>query len=237
MHSLFNAIPDIEKKIHYSFRNQEILLLAFTHRSFWNEHKEQLSGHNERLEFLGDSVLGFIVSDYLYKKFTNIPEGILSDLRAQIVRADSCAQFFMQLSLESYILLGKGEQLNQGKGRQTIIANLFEALVGAIYLDGGLESARNFFFSHFQTQIDGFMRDPELNWKAELQNFVQKKYHEAPLYVVLEESGPSHMKNFIIGVIVNGREIAQGKGNSKKEAQVDGAKNALHFYRKNTDYS
>jgi ribonuclease-3 len=230
-------MPEIEERLHYHFNNKELLLLAFTHRSFWNEHKDSLKGHNERLEFLGDSVLGFIVAEYLYKKFEDLPEGVLSDLRAQLVKADMCAQFFLQLALEPYILLGKGEQMNEGKGRQTIIANLFEALMGAIYLDGGLKAAETFFFSHFQHLVDESVQKPESNWKAELQDYIQKKYHQIPIYEILEESGPSHSKKFVVAVIVNGKEIAKGEGSSKKRAQIDGAKHALQHYKNNPHYS
>lgn len=237
MNTLFQYLPEIEERLNYHFKDRELLLLAFTHRSFWNEHKEFLKGHNERLEFLGDSVLGFIVAEYLYKKFIDFPEGFLSDLRAQLVKADSCAQFFIQLKLEPYILLGRGEQANEGRGRQTIIANLFEALIGAIYLDGGVEAARTFFFFHFQEQIGESVKKPELNWKALLQDYVQKKYYQTPLYEILEESGPSHEKRFIIVVKVNDIEVARGQGSSKKMAQVDGAKKAMEYYEKNSNNS
>ena len=121
--------------------------------------------------------------------------------------------------------------MNGGKGRQTIIANLFEALIGAIYLDGGLVAAETFFFLHFQEQIGQSIQKPEANWKAELQDYIQKRYHQIPLYEVLEESGPSHSRKFVIAVRVNGEEIAKGEGSSKKRAQIDGARHALQCYK------
>lgn len=218
---------EIEAKLGYVFNDKNILFTAFVHRSFFNEHREEIKQHNERFEFLGDSVLGLIVSDYLYHNLPETPEGELSHLRAQIVEAGACANFLQKLDLGQYVLLGKGERMNEGRGRETILADLFEALIGAIYLDGGIESARRFFFDHFQHDLQEALKTPMRNWKAELQDFSQKKYQRPPVYKVLKESGPDHSKIFEVAAFIGDQIVGEGKGSSKKEAEQDAAENAL----------
>ncbi len=217
----------VEKQIKRKFQDRGWLFLAFTHRSFWNEHRESIRDHNERLEFLGDSVLGLIVSDYLFSKHPELDEGSLSTLRSQLVDAPACACYVQKLGIENFLLLGRGEQMNRGKGRDSILADLFEALIGALYLDQGLEGARSFFFSHFEEEVLAMVAKPHRNWKAELQDYVQKNYQQTPTYVVLEELGPAHKKKFRVGVWVNEEKWGEGEGSSKKEGQTEAAKNAL----------
>ncbi len=218
---------EVEEKIGYTFRNKDLLNLAFIHRSYWNENRELVIGHNERLEFLGDSVLGLMVAEYLYQKLSTTPEGILSDLRANLVEASSCVLYVKKLALGDYILLGKGEQTNVGKGRDSILADLFEAVVGAIYLDGGYEPVQAFFFNKFADEIKGILEKPTRNWKAELQEFSQREFQQTPSYKVVEESGPSHRKFFKVAVFVGEKKVGEGEGSSKKEAQTKAAANAL----------
>ncbi|MCB1136566.1 MAG: ribonuclease III [Chlamydiia bacterium] len=225
--TLTNAASEIERNLGYRFQDRSLLAQAFVHRSYVNEHKDIGDGHNERLEFLGDSVLGLIVADYLYRYLPNTPEGELSHLRSRLVEASCCVSYVEALGIEHYVLLGKGERLNQGRGRDSIRADLFEALVGAIYLDGGLDAARGFIFKNFSKQIDAVMRQPMRNWKAELQDYSQKRYHEAPSYTILNESGPDHQKTFEVSVTMNGEEVGRGMGSSKKEAQQIAASDAL----------
>jgi ribonuclease-3 len=142
---LLAKVQMIEEKLNYSFHDKKLLMLAFVHRSFFNEHRDLVDQHNERLEFLGDSVLGLIISDYLYEHLPTEAEGHLSHLRSHIVEAGSCAQFLTHLGIGQFVLLGRGERMNDGRGRETILADLFEALIGAIYLDGGMDSAKTFF--------------------------------------------------------------------------------------------
>lgn len=223
----YAKVHEIQNKIGYRFRDPSLLILALVHRSFVNENRDHIDQHNERLEFLGDSVLGVIISEYLYRYLPETPEGELSYLRSRLVEASSCAGYVQKLLIEDYILLGKGEQLNDGRGRSSILADLFEALVGAIFLDGGTEAARRFIFQNFSSEINAIMQRPDHNWKALLQDYSQKNYQEPPKYVVLEESGPDHSKVFVISVQIQGKEFGRGSGSSKKEAQQSAAEAAI----------
>lgn len=230
MHALENLqknVTELEAKLGYSFKDRSLLTLAFVHRSFFNEHRAIVQQHNERLEFLGDSILGLLVSEYLYKYLPSTPEGELSSLRSRIVEANSCVTYAERLELDRYILLGRGERMNGGRGRESILADLFEAVIGAIYLDGGLDAARRFLFKNFSKDMDALLAIPIKNWKAALQDYAQKNYQQAPIYHVLSELGPDHSKMFLISVSINDQEVGRGEGSSKKEAQQAAAENAL----------
>lgn len=227
MDAIFEKRDEIEGKLGYHFRQLDYLTLAFVHRSYWNEHQGLVKDHNERLEFLGDSVLGLVTAEYLYCHLPETPEGVLSDLRSRLVEASSCVVYVQKLGITEYLLLGRGEKMNTGKGRESILADLFEALMGAIYLDGGYEAAKMFFFRHFQKETEKILGNPTHNWKAELQDFAQKKFQKTPVYEVIEESGPSHQKNFRIAVFINEQKVGEGSGGSKKEAQQQAAADAL----------
>jgi len=216
----------IETQLGYSFRDRSLLKLAFVHRSFINENRE-IKEHNERLEFLGDAVLGMLISDYLYGSLPSHPEGELSYLRSRLVEANCCVSYVQSLDIARFILLGKGERMNDGRGRESILADLFEALVGAIYLDGGLEAAKDFLFRNFSQQIERILKTPLQNWKALLQDICQKKYQQTPTYIVLDASGPDHNKAFEISVLINAQELGRGRGASKKEAQQAAAADAI----------
>lgn len=225
--NLLQQLPQVEAKLGYQFKDSTLLVLAFTHRSFVNEQR-QVSQHNERLEFLGDSVLGMLISEYLYKSLPlETPEGELSNLRARLVEAAACMAYMQKLDLSKHLLLGKGERMNDGRGRDSILADLLEAIVGAIYLDGGIEPARAFIFNNFSPEIASILKMPLTNWKAHLQDYCQKKYQHAPQYKVLEESGPDHAKTFVIAVMLNEQPLGCGTGSSKKEAQQAAAADAL----------
>lgn len=226
LENLFNNAPKIETKIRYSFKDKSLLALAFIHRSFVNENRD-VKEHNERLEFLGDSVLGVLIADYLYRYLPSRPEGELSSLRSRLVEAGSCLNYVEKLEVESFLLLGRGERLNEGRGRESILADLFEAIIGAIYLDGGLEAAKRFLFQNFSKEIESILKTPIQNWKALLQDWCQKKYQTTPVYKVLSETGPDHRKTFHISVIINHTEMGFGEGSSKKEAQQAAAEDAL----------
>ena len=229
---IINTAGNIEAEIGYCFNNKQLLALAFTHCSFVNESRDLIQ-HNERLEFLGDSILGLIVSEYLYRTLPDLPEGELSALRAKLVEASSCISYIQKLNIEKYLILGKGERMNDGRGRDTILSDLFEALLGAIYLDGGLAAAQTFFFHKFKSDIDATLQTPFKNPKAQLQNYCQKEFQETPLYKVLSETGPDHSKTFKVVVIIQKTELGFGEGPSKKEAQQVAAKNALAYLQKN----
>lgn len=223
---LKSNLEAIEEKLGYAFDNKDFLVLALTHRSFINEYRGQLH-HNERLEFLGDSVLGIIVADYLYHRLPDYPEGQLSQLRSRLVDANSCAQFLQQLQLGPHILLGKGEALTEGRTKTSILADVFEALLGAIYLDGGLSVAKSFLIFHFEGGFEAAIGSPPRNYKAELQDFSQKQFQKPPHYKVVDETGPDHAKIFHVMVFVDEKEAGVGMGASKKEAEQRAAFDAL----------
>ncbi len=218
---------EIEALLRYTFQNPELLFSAFVHRSYYNENREAITEHNERLEFLGDAVLGLIVSDYLFSQSPQLTEGELSIMRSHVVEAGACSRRILKLKLEGYVLLGKGERLNEGRGRETILADFFEAMIGAIYLDGGMEAAQTFFLCHFRTELEMAALEPLRNWKAELQDYSQKKYHKPPIYTVLKEEGPDHAKIFTVSVTIGDQALATGLGASKKQAEQAAAKIAI----------
>lgn len=217
----------IEAKIGYTFRDKALLALAFVHRSYVNENK-YIAAHNERLEFLGDSVLGMIISDFLYNYLSETPEGELSYLRSRLVEATSCYTYVKKLDIIKHMLLGKGEKMSDGRGRESIAADLFEAIIGSIFLDGGIDAARSFIFLHFTDEMHAILKTPLRNWKASLQDFCQKQFQQTPVYKVLSEAGPDHSKIFLISVLIHGEEeLGRGEGNSKKEAQQAAAHDAM----------
>ncbi len=227
---LIRRAPEIESKLGYTFKDRSLLALAFIHRSFINENKE-IEQHNERLEFLGDSILGMLIADYLYRYLPSTPEGELSVLRSRLVEASSCFNYVQKYDLGQYLLLGKGEKMNAGRGRISILADLFEAIIGAIYIDGGLEAAKRFLFKNFSFEIDAILKTPIRNYKALLQDYCQKNFQQTPKYKVLSEEGPDHSKIFKISVIINEKEVGYGQGSSKKEAQQMAAGDALMHYK------
>lgn len=227
MKDIIAHLSVVESRLGYVFQNKKLLVQAFTHRSFFNEHRGEVEEHNERLEFLGDSILGLLISDYLYHHLPTQAEGELSRLRAHLVEAGSCAKFLQMVDLGEFVQLGRGERMNEGRGRETILADLFEALIGAIYLDGGMEVVKTFFWNHFKDQIQTILASPARNWKAELQDYSQKKYQCPPVYKVLREEGPDHSKIFVIAAYINDQEIGQGTGSSKKEGEQAAAQDAI----------
>lgn len=218
---------DIEEKLGYVFENKDVLTLAFVHRSFVNESKGTVMQHNERLEFLGDSVLGLVMADYLYHRLPGHPEGQLSQLRSRLVDAGSCASYLQKLGLTEWILLGKGERMSEGHAKASIQADVFEALIAAIYLDGGGQIIKSFLLCHFEEDIEKVIGSPPRNYKAELQDYSQKKFQRAPAYKIVDETGPDHAKVFHVLVSVNEQELGIGMGASKKEAEQRAAFAAL----------
>lgn len=224
------VIPTIEERLGYVFQDKTLLALAFVHRSYVNENRDA-AGHNERMEFLGDSVLGVAVSEYLYREFPTTPEGDLSTLRSRLVDLEACSHYLNMLHLGEFLLLGRGELMNGGQERSSILSDLFEAVIGAIFLDGGLPAVKKFLFSHFESEFEKTAHDPRKNWKAILQDWCQKKYQETPVYELVEEKGPDHEKSFVMSVSIRREVISQGEGYSKKEAQQQAAKAALETMR------
>jgi ribonuclease-3 len=183
--------------------------------------------HNERLEFLGDSVLGLVVAEYLYHRLPSYPEGLLSQLRSKLVDANSCAEYLQKLDVAAHILLGKGEEMAGGRTKLSILADIFEALLGSVYLDGGLGISKTFLIFHFEDEFEGAIDSPPRNYKAELQDVSQRQHQKTPMYKVIEEIGPDHAKIFRVIAMVGEKEVGIGKGASKKQAEQRAAFDAL----------
>ncbi|OGN56782.1 MAG: ribonuclease III [Chlamydiae bacterium RIFCSPHIGHO2_12_FULL_44_59] len=227
LRNLRENLPYIEDKIGYSFERKDLLVLAFVHRSFINEFRGGRLEHNERLEFLGDSVLGLAVADFLYHRLPDYPEGQLSQIRSRLVDTGACSQYLLKLQLAEYILLGRGEAMSEGRAKQSILADVFEALLGAIYVDGHMNRARSFLLMHFERDFESAIGTPSRNYKAELQDYSQKQFQKPPIYKVMDEVGPDHAKVFHVMVYVNEQEAGLGIGSSKKEAEQQAAFVAL----------
>ena len=221
----------IEEKIGYSFRDAELLTNALTHSSYANENRGRSCDSNERLEFLGDSVLGLVVADALYRRFPGLPEGRMTRLRAELGCEESLHHVAAQLGLGEYIRLGRGEEHTGGRNRTSILADAVEALIAAMYLDGGMEVARGFIERYILTALDGEM--PAVgDCKTELQELVQRKSGSVLTYELLGESGPDHDKTFTSQVSLNGKPIGSGSGRTKEEAEQAAARAALRELRK-----
>ena len=215
-----------EQILNYKFSNQELLKNALTHSSYANEVHSH-TGSNERLEFLGDSVLSIIVSDYIYKNFKNLPEGELTKLRASLVCEKSLFSFAKHINLGDYILLGKGEMHNHGNERASILSDAFEAVLAAIYLDGGMESARKFVLRFIIPELKERDEDTFKDYKTALQEVIQRNPEERLKYVLTDETGPDHDKRFTVEVHLNSNIIGCGVGKSKKQAEQEAARQAL----------
>lgn len=220
-----------KQKLGLEFENIETLVTALTHRSYVNEHKKSAREHNERLEFLGDAVLELAVTEYLYANYSE-PEGILTSWRAALVRTESIGAAGEALGYEPLIRMSKGEKNGSDRARLQILANAFEAVTGAIYLEYGFEQARNFIHQAIIVKLEdilesGTWRDP----KSHLQEVSQRVDSQTPVYKVLHEEGPDHDKVFTLGVYVGEKLMGQGSGPSKQAAQQEAARAALEAYR------
>ena len=232
---LLENLKILEEIISIKFKDKNLLATAFVHSSYVNENKLRISNHYERLEFLGDSVFNLIISDYLFKLFPDYSEGKLSTYRSNIVDSNTCQKFFKKLSLEKFILLGKGEKQNFERSKKNILADAFEALIAVIYLDQGFQSTYDFLVKNFEEDILEISKISISNYKAELQEFIQKKTGERPKYVIVKEIGPEHEKIFHVAVYVEDKEIALGEGVSKKGAEFDAAKKAIKIVKGNSN--
>lgn len=220
-------ISKLEELIGYSFKNKELLKHALSHSSYANERKIS-GGSNERLEFLGDSVLSIVVSDYLYKNM-NVAEGELTKIRASLVCEKSLHLFSKQINLGDFMRLGKGEENTGGRERPSILADAFEAVIAAIYLDGGMEPAAKHILRFMPENIIEAKKPVFSDFKTVLQEVVQKNPEEKVEYVLIGEEGPDHNKRFVVEVCLNSQVIGKGKGRSKKEAEQLAAKEALEL--------
>lgn len=222
-------LHSLEKNLNYKFKNDQLLCLAMTHSSYANEHKMGVVENNERLEFLGDAILNLVVSQYLYKKYPNHPEGELTKIRAKVVCESSLAYAAKKIKIGNYLLLGKGEEATGGRVRESILADAAEAIVGAIYMDSDFETTNKVLLTNFESDIVHAVAKGDLfiDFKTELQEIVQKKGKSTMEYTVVREEGPDHNKIFYIDVIVNHESIGTGRGRNKKDAEQMAAKEAL----------
>ena len=218
----------LEERLGYKFKNIKFLETGVTHSSFSNETKNHVP-YNERQEFLGDAVLSIIVSDYIFENYTKLPEGELTKLRASLVCEKSLCGFANELELGSFLRLGHGEELMGGRERPSILADAFEAVLAAIYLDGGIEPATEFVLSFVKKALEHVENAPFKDYKTLLQEIIQKNPEERLTYVLVGESGPDHDKRFEVDVMLNSNVIGHGIGKSKKAAEQHAAKEALEL--------
>lgn len=217
-----------EEKIKVAFKDKDILKQAFTHRSYLNENPSKGLKHNERLEFLGDAVLELVITEHLYKTYPEKNEGELTSLRAALVNAIMLSEVAGEIGLGDHLLLSRGESKDTGKARQYILANTFEAVVGAIYLDQGYDAVAKFLENFLFNKLEKIINEKLwIDAKSLFQEKAQDEVGITPAYSVLKEEGPDHAKNFTIGVYLGDELVAQGHGSSKQEAEQDAARHAL----------
>lgn len=222
-----------EQKIGFTFEDKELLERAFTHRSYLNENKgAKQKEHNERLEFLGDAVLELVVTEFLFAKYPTEPEGVLTAYRAALVNTQSIADAATQLGMNDHLLLSRGEARDTGRARSSILANTFEALIGALYLDKGYEAAQQFIAEHLFYKADEIVA--KKLWqdaKSRFQETAQEKFGQTPHYELVSQTGPDHDKHFVMGVFLGEEQIATGEGKSKQEAEQRAAEAAIAVKR------
>ena len=221
-------LSEFEQRVGYTFASRELLTRAVTHKSYSHEAKSDKPRHNETYEFLGDSVLGFVVGDMLFRRFPDLDEGALSKMKAYLVSATSLAVKARALGMGEVLLLGIGEEKTGGRRKDSLLANLYEAVIAAVFLDGGIDAARALIERSFAEDLDAIERQDLLfhDYKTALQEIAQGKGLPLPEYTVVDEVGPDHEKKFIVEVKI-GKLRARGEGTSKKEAQQQAARHAL----------
>lgn len=218
---------ELEKRLGYTFNNKQLLKTALTHTSYANEHRCE---SYERLEFLGDSILSIIVSEYLYNKMKKNDEGDLSRIRAQIVCEDSLASLSRKIGLGEFLLLGKGDEKLGSRNRDSILSDIFEAVLAAVYLDSNIDVTRDYLIAIIKDTIEeAIVHSAHKDYKTTLQEVVAKKSHGKAkvMYKTVGETGPEHMKTFYVELLIDGKKVAEGSGSSKKEAEREAAKKAL----------
>jgi len=223
----------LEAVIGYTFRQKDLLILAMTHSSYSNEAKGKSEKYpcNERLEFLGDSVLSFVCSRYLYETFTDLPEGEMSRIRAGAVCEKALCRQANAISLGSYLYLGHGEECQNGRSRPSILADAFEALLAAMYLDGGIEPVKAFLLPRIEAEVQGILSaGRDLDYKTVLQQVIQQERGDLLEYVTVDETGPAHCKVFTVEARLNGNVIGRGEGSSKRNAEQNAAKEAPRLF-------
>ncbi|MBQ2697537.1 MAG: ribonuclease III [Clostridia bacterium] len=223
-------VAALEQRIGHRFARRELLEAALTHSSYANEQKPLTVVYNERLEFLGDSVLSIVVSQYIFEHYQTLPEGALSRVRATVVCEKSLAGFARKLGLGDFLRMGRGEELGRGRERDSILADAFEALIAALYLDNGLDQAARFLMPYVEPAVAEATAGHRFkDYKTELQEIVQKNKEERLSYRLVSSSGPDHDKVFEVEVYLNSNPVAVGRGKSKKEAEQQAAREALRL--------
>ncbi|HMO78650.1 MAG TPA: ribonuclease III [Candidatus Paceibacterota bacterium] len=223
----------LEEKIGVKFQNQNLLMQAFTHRSYLNENRDAGLQHNERLEFLGDAVMELATTDYLYKNYPDKNEGELTSLRAALVNTQTISDVAFDLGFNDFLLLSRGESKDTGRARQYILANTFESVIGAIFLDQGYEVARYFIYKFLIERLETIIKNKSwIDAKSKLQELVQEHMSLTPTYKTVKEEGPDHDKKFTVALYYGKKEIAIGDGKSKQEAEQEVARKALEEFKK-----
>lgn len=223
-----NSFATFESRIGHTFADQRLIETAFTHRSYLNENRGTGREHNERLEFLGDAVLELAVTDFLFEKYPDKPEGDLTAYRAALVNTVSISDAAVKLGMNDYLLLSRGEARDTGRARAIILANAFEALIGAIYLDAGYDAAQQFIAAQLFHKTDEVVE--KRLWqdaKSRFQETAQEKASMTPTYQLLNQTGPDHARTFMVGAFIGSERVAVGEGKSKQEAEQQAAENAL----------
>lgn len=221
-------LSQLEEQLSIYFKDKQLLIKAFTHRSYLNESNQKNIESNERLEFLGDSVLSLVISEYLYKKYPNIDEGQLTNLRSSIVSKKPLSQISRSLGLGNYLFLSRGEDESGGRQNNSMLADSCESFIGALFLDQGLDAVKKFIDRYFIPKLDILIKKDEIrDYKSQLQEKIQAAYKRSPIYKTIKTQGPDHKKTFVVGVWANGQLLARGEGKSKQEAQQNSAKQAL----------
>lgn len=223
-----SGLAVLEGRINYSFKDKNVISTAVTHSSYANERKAKKLKYNERIEFLGDSVLSLTISEYLYRMYPNLPEGELTVTRSKIVCENSLSQCAADIGLGEFLLLGKGEELSGGRKKISILSDAFEALIGAIYIDGGFETAKAFILKYMENIIRNCVQGKLFyDYKTQFQEKVQQRGEQHISYSVVDEIGPDHDKTFVTEVSINDVVCGRGTGHSKKESEQQAAKDAL----------
>ncbi len=228
-HAIPESLKKLEKIIGVTFIDSDHLLTAITHRSYLNEHREARQQHNERYEFLGDAVLELVVTDFLFNKYPEKPEGDLTAIRAALVNTVSLSEVASNMNINEFLLLSKGEERDTGRARQYILANTFESIIGAIYLDQGYDSAKEFIAGHLFDKTDAIIS--KRLWqdaKSKFQELAQERTSITPRYETVSQTGPDHDRIFVVGVFLGTDKIAEGKGRSKQEAEQSAAEAGIH---------
>jgi ribonuclease III len=223
-----HTLKELENVLGYSFRDRQILMNALTHRSFFHEHPDKTRDYNERLEFLGDSVLGFVIVEYLYLSDSSLTESIMAKAKSYLVKESVLSEIAASLSLGTYLRLGKGEESTGGRTKRSLLADAAEAVFGAVYLDGGYENARRLILDLFRDKIDIVLMSGEFHdFKTELQEKTQLLFTSVPEYRIIRQEGEEHSKIFTVEVYIEGKKYGTGSGKSKKESETNAAQKAL----------